>query len=671
MNKKDNSSQILPEQAKFFQTEKLKKSTRAGTHLPDPTIAPYGYDPNTQFRHIFPELNLPILNPPHDLHPDDNATFGHPDMPKNKLFFGDNLYVMRNLPSESIDLIYIDPPFFSNRDYVQIWGDDNEVRSFQDIFGDGMFSYLAWLNARLWEMKRLLKPTGSIYVHCDWHAAHYIKCEMDKIFGYDNFQNEISWCYATGGASKERFSKKHDSIFFYAKDKNKKLFNMQKERDYYEKPFIDTKIEPPKFQLTTKNIKEIITSINDKKPVKDSFKKELFNSYYADVIMKDYWKIPAVINVSKERIGYPTQKPESLLERIIFASSKEGDVVSDFFMGGGTTAAVAIKNKRTFIGSDISRVAVSVTYNRLVEISENISGIDASEKAVARLQLEDQPMPDIEIGYVGSYPINKFEGIGQDEFEKFVIDLYEAMPYTGEHESIKGTSGEKVVVCVGPSSPKERVKIATAKKALEDTIRAYNNQLAMGDEKIIHLIGWSFEPMLQQWKGQAIAALNKKGLKIQIELIGLASESFRQKIFRDIGERNIDLKFNKLNQLLSFTHQPNSGSIISNGNNGLTVKFELIGAQAIGAGGRLINCQWDFDYLDNRFSEKKYALNRKKMKGGEYEAVLSVEHTFKKYGEHLVAARLQDNQDGESTTVAKVYLTNDSIKIEAVENVKN
>src|SRR2546427_5992901 len=100
---------------------------------------------------------------------------------------------MRPLPSQSLNIIYIDPPFFSGKQYNVIFGDQNEIRSFSDIWEGGMLGYLVWLNARLLEMKRLLKPTGSIYVHCDWHACHYIKSEMDKIFGYDNFKNQIIW----------------------------------------------------------------------------------------------------------------------------------------------------------------------------------------------------------------------------------------------------------------------------------------------------------------------------------------------------------------------------------------------------------------------------------------------------------------------------------------------
>ncbi len=128
---------------------------------------------------VFPFIKLPHLAP--NLN-GDWVQFGSPELKPNRLYYGDNLQVLRTLPSNSIDLIYIDPPFFSGADYNVIWGDTNEVRTFSDIWEGGLDTYLIWLNARLWEMRRVLKPTGSIYVHCDWHASHYIKGEMDKIF---------------------------------------------------------------------------------------------------------------------------------------------------------------------------------------------------------------------------------------------------------------------------------------------------------------------------------------------------------------------------------------------------------------------------------------------------------------------------------------------------------
>src|SRR5439155_10731528 len=139
---------------------------------------------------------------------------------RNRLFFGDCLHVMRMLPSESIDLIYIDPPFFSGRNYNVIFGDKNEVRSFSDIWEGGMPGYLVWLNARLYEMKRMLKPTGSIYIHLDWHASHYVKVEMDKIFGVDNFNNEIVWHYYNKMSPVSKcFPRGHDVILAYIKSR--------------------------------------------------------------------------------------------------------------------------------------------------------------------------------------------------------------------------------------------------------------------------------------------------------------------------------------------------------------------------------------------------------------------------------------------------------------------
>ncbi len=130
---------------------------------------------------------------------------------------------MRMQPSKTIDIIYIDPPFFSGRNYNIIFGDQNEIRSFTDIWEGGMPGYLTWLNARLLEMKRLLKPTGSIFIHCDWHASHYIKIEMDKIFGYDSFVNEIIWRYRRWPSKQKAFQRMHDTILWYRKNNIKEL----------------------------------------------------------------------------------------------------------------------------------------------------------------------------------------------------------------------------------------------------------------------------------------------------------------------------------------------------------------------------------------------------------------------------------------------------------------
>jgi site-specific DNA-methyltransferase (adenine-specific)/adenine-specific DNA-methyltransferase len=232
--------------------------------------------------------------------------------------------------TEGVRLIYIDPPFATKKEFR---GSRNE-QAYQDRIAGAAF--LEFLRRRLVLLRELLSEDGSIYVHLDGKKAHYVKVLMDELFGEQNFMNEIAWCYATGGASRDRFSRKHDTILFYAKNGQQKLFNVQKEREYYDKPFFNEQ-------------------------------KDEQGRYYADVIMKDYWKIPAVINVSRERTGYPTQKPELLLDRIIRASSNEGDLVLDVFGGSGTTCVVAEKLRRRWITIDCGKLSVYTIQKRLLQ----------------------------------------------------------------------------------------------------------------------------------------------------------------------------------------------------------------------------------------------------------------------------------------------------------------
>jgi len=263
---------------------------------------------------------------------------------KNKLFCGDNLDFLVEMEKESVDLIYVDPPFFSNRNYEIASSDETDKSSFKDRWEGGVHVYVDWMKQRVMELHRVLKPTGSFYLHCDWHAGHYLKVMCDDIFGQKNFQNEIIWCYRTGGASKKRWSRKHDSIYFYTKSSNYSFIPI-KERIYYNKPFFTDK-------------------------------KDDQGRYYADVLPVDWWTIKAVINVSKERLNYPTQKPEALLERIIKASSNEDDLVLDAFCGCGTSLAVAQKLGRRWIGIDVLPSAIALTMKRIVSINVGREDID-------------------------------------------------------------------------------------------------------------------------------------------------------------------------------------------------------------------------------------------------------------------------------------------------------
>ncbi|MBU4480851.1 site-specific DNA-methyltransferase, partial [Patescibacteria group bacterium] len=425
---KESTEQVLPQQKKVLSaSDKIRRKT---SNLPDPAHPPMGWQDNKGYDHIFPWIHLPRLHP---LNHGDTVIFNAPEKPANQLILGDNLEVLRTLPSESIGLIYIDPPFFSGRNYNVIWGDTNEVRSFYDIWEGGIDSYLVWLNARIWEMRRVLKKTGSVYVHCDWHASHYIKTEMDKIFGYDNFKNELVWHYDIGTGPKKDFKKKHDIILRYTKTE-----------DYNFNQIKISSRNPERYNLIDeKGRNYFIRGDSGKKCYLDE-----------GIPCDDIWSfleddsVRTLNSMAKERVGYPTQKPEALLERIIKASSNEGDIVADFFCGGGTTLAVAQKLKRNFIGCDSSRVAVSVSLDRLVKVGEEISGVksniakpqkvslkkDLFSKEAFQLKIQAdklvEKVPNIEVSYLGVYPTEKFATLPQNDFADFVLTCYGASKNT-------------------------------------------------------------------------------------------------------------------------------------------------------------------------------------------------------------------------------------------------
>jgi DNA modification methylase len=327
--------------------------------------------------------------------------FGGITMTVNRLILGDNLEILKTMDTDSVDLIYLDPPFFSNRNYEVIWGDAGEVRSFQDRWAGGVDHYIAWPKERVEQMHRILKPTGSMFLHCDWHANAYIRVDiLDRIFGMDNFRNEIVWKRtSTHNDSKQgakHFGRVTDTIFFYAKNIKQFAFYPQFERytsDYIAssyrridpdgrrfkasdlsaaKPGGDTRYEwkgmlPPNGRYWAYS-KENMEEFERQGRIFYSTKGRPYLKHYLDAMpgcsVDNLWN-NCVYRNKGERIGYPTQKPEALLERIIKCASDEGDIVLDPFMGGGTTIAVADRLNRQWIGIDQSAMAVKVTELRL------------------------------------------------------------------------------------------------------------------------------------------------------------------------------------------------------------------------------------------------------------------------------------------------------------------
>ncbi len=304
-----------------------------------------------------------------------------------ELYFGDNLDVMKKMhtqhPQGFIDLIYIDPPFNSKRNYNVLFEsiDMTDTKAQKEAFSDtwssvsyhdtlneiqilnldvykfitaldsiriskSALSYLTIMAIRIIYMHKLLKNTGSFYLHCDPTMSHYLKILCDLVFGEKNFRNEIIWSYQRWTGATNQYQSMHDVILFYQKSKKEGKFNTQ-----YETYSNKSKHKSKRFsKFVDGKISQIYTE-----------------DFTRSKAMRDVWEISYLNSQAKERLGYPTQKPLALMERIIQASSNEGDVVADFFCGCGTTIAAAEKLNRNWIGTDISHLSIKLILKRLTD----------------------------------------------------------------------------------------------------------------------------------------------------------------------------------------------------------------------------------------------------------------------------------------------------------------
>lgn len=376
----------------------------------------------------------------------------------NELYFGDNLEVLREkFPGEQgwFDLIYLDPPFNSNRNYnvlfregkvdssaqIHAFADTWEwtgatiklfhelrddpnpqiallVDSLHEFLGDTpMMAYLVNMTARLIPLRRVLKPTGSIYLHCDPTASHYLKVIMDRIFGGQNFRNEIVWHYTGGGRSKSYFSHKHDVIFLYTKSENY-TFNVDEIRVPYKE--------------TSGYAQTGIVSAAGKKYLPNPL----------GTPQDDVWDLPIINPLSRERLGYPTQKPEKLLERILLASSNEEDLVLDPFCGCGTTVAVAEKLHRRWVGIDISMQAINVIAGRMAAhypgAQIRIDGIPKDYEAALAMAAKDKyAFQDWAITLVGASPPSGESKKGADRGIDGIILFREQVGFDNKNPKLK------------------------------------------------------------------------------------------------------------------------------------------------------------------------------------------------------------------------------------------
>ncbi|MEA2053610.1 MAG: site-specific DNA-methyltransferase [Candidatus Thermoplasmatota archaeon] len=395
---------------------------------------------------------------------------------KNLLVWGDNKLVMSSMIKQGwagkINLIYIDPPFFTGSDFTirTKLGDEKiekepsiiEERAYKDTWSGGIASYLKYMYERLVLMRDLLAENGSIYVHLDWHVGHYVKVMIDEIFGYENCRNEIVWCY-TGPVRKVKdFADKHDIILRYTKGDNP-VFNIDEVRIAYSESFLSRR----KYAEGTGGI------------YAGKFEREEgeFEEYRKGKIPEDWWNdIPSGGQISRdELLGFDTQKPEKLLNRIILASSNPSDIVFDAFCGSGTTLAVAEKLGRRWIGCDLSKFAIQVTRKRLLDIHN-------SKDLQNEGRQYEKPARPFELWNIGNYETIYWQE-KEDEYLAFMLKLYQTQPLTG-FRYLHGSKGDRVVH-VGPLNAPVTME-EVEKVVVECRANKFNKADVLGWE-------WSYE----------------------------------------------------------------------------------------------------------------------------------------------------------------------------------
>jgi len=364
---------------------------------------------------------------------------------RNKLIWGDNKYIMASLLPEfagKINLIYIDPPFATGADFsinVRVgdleWTKEASVieeKAYRDTWGKGLDSYLQMMYDRLVLMRELLSDNGSIYVHLDYRVVHYVKIITDEIFGKENLLNEVIYGYRIQGISQRSWARKHDTLLLYVKDVNKYYFEPQKERVYYEKPFFN----PPQDEQ---------------------------GRYYRDVFVRDVWdhdETKPIISGSSEYLRFPTQKSEGLLARIITASSKQEELVADFFCGSGTTGAAAEKLERRWIMADLSKFAIHTARKRFLDI---------------------QGCRPFEVLNLGNYQKAKLKENGIVKYIDFILKLYRAEPVTG-YSTIHGQKAGRMVHIGAVDS-------IVTEREIRDTVK----ECSSAGIKAVDFLGWDFE----------------------------------------------------------------------------------------------------------------------------------------------------------------------------------
>lgn len=459
----------------------------------------------------------------------------------NKIFWGDNLQVMSHLLKYyrgQVDLIYIDPPFDSKADYkktIELRGkkveNDSTVfeeKQYTDIWNND--EYLQFMYERLILLRELLSDTGAIYLHCDYHKVHLIRCIMDEVFGPSNHLNSLVWAYQTRSAIKTSWKRTHDDILFYKKSANP-TYNWDDEMVM--EPLSETTIKKYKFQdengryrLNGRNIKgSPIKSAKDVDPIYEQTHPEwVVRDYLRDgKSANDYFFIDIENQSSSVRTNYPTQKPEELLYKLISASTNPGDLVFDCFMGSGTTQAVAMKLGRRFIGADINLGAVDTTVKRLLKIQKELAEKD---KELDLTEDNTQLYTGFEVYNVNNYDVFR----NPTEAKDLLIKALELQPLPG-NDLYDGEKDGRMVKIMPVNRIATRADLNELITNFPYAIFDKRNNEAPGKPvELITLVCMGHEPDL----GAALELeMRKSGYSIDVEVLDIMRDKSDLEFKRD------------------------------------------------------------------------------------------------------------------------------------------
>ncbi|MFH0342346.1 MAG: DNA methyltransferase [Chromatiales bacterium] len=600
---------------------------------------------------------------------------------RNRLIWGDKKYVLPSLLPElagQVNLIYIDPPFDTGADFSftatvpdhpDTPGDDAfsfakkpsiiEQKAYRDTWGRGLDSYLQWFYETIALLRDLLAEDGSIYIHCDWHAEHYIKAVLDEVIGADNFKNQIVWQRFNFHADAKRFGIVSDEILFYSMT-SKMTWNPQVvpiKESYVEshfrsiepdgrrykmadilakgqgpaRRFGDRVLEPPAgthWRFSQDKIDELMTQgrIAFTKEGRPAVKMYL-DEKKGSVVHNIWTDIPPVNPMAVERIDFPTQKPEALLERIMRASSNGGDLVLDCFCGSGTTAVVAERLNRRWIACDLGRFAIHTTRKRLL----SIPGVRPFVvQNLGKYERQAWQMAEFES------PENLRER--EARYRNFILELYRAEPVTG-YAWLHGANNGRMIHVGAVDAP---VTLADVKAIAAEVWRAVGSGKEAPRTAGVDILGWEFA-----------FELNELARRVAAE--ARVDVSFK-KIPREVLEKKAveqgDIQFFELGALS--TDVKTKGRTVT-----LTLKDFVVPMDDIPADARKAVRHWsqlvdywaaDWDHKDDTFHNEWQSYRTR----GDPTLQLEAEHTYEKPGEYMVVVKVIDLLGNDTTTTIQV-----------------